>query len=340
MNSFATNLLPTPKEFDDITKANFTEKVVSAYQPAIIRGFADSWELVKSARHSSAAAARHIASFANNSELPLVTLPDSCKGRLFYNEQVNKLNFSVRKAKLQECFVKMKMSSEKTGMDKYCIQSVRVKDHFPGLAQELNNPLLPSDNHPFIWLGNDLTVAPHFDEASNIAVVVAGKRRFTLFPPDQIANLYIGPVDFTPAGQPISMVDLANPDLNKYPKYREAYKHGMSAELHAGDAIYIPTPWWHHVQSLSDFNVLINYWWSNAYERSELPFPMLLHTIQALKHLPREQRQAWQQFMHYYLFDENIDTAEHLPTDSKGFLGEFSHSNATQMHSWLVDQLK
>ena len=28
-----------------------------------------------------------------------------------------------------------------------------------------------------------------------------------------------------------------------------------------GDAIYIPPLWWHHVESLGQFNVLVNYWY-------------------------------------------------------------------------------
>ncbi|AGH44341.1 cupin-like domain-containing protein [Paraglaciecola psychrophila] len=87
-----------------------------------------------------------------------------------------------------------------------------------------------------------MTVAPHFDEASNIAVVAAGKRRFTFFPPEQIKNLYIGPLDFTPSGQPISLVNLRDPDLKRFPRYEEAYKNAMSVELNPGDAIYIPSP--------------------------------------------------------------------------------------------------
>jgi hypothetical protein len=55
-----------------------------------------------------------------------------------------------------------------------------------------------------IWIGNRTRIAAHYDLPDNVAVVAAGHRRFTLFPPEQVRNLYVGPVDFTrrPAGQP------------------------------------------------------------------------------------------------------------------------------------------
>src|SRR3546814_14192490 len=79
------------------------------------------------------------------------------------------------------------------------------------------NPLrLPApDAVPRVWIGNATHVSTHYDVSSNLACVVAGRRRFTLFPPDQIANLYVGPLDVTMAGQPASMVDLAAPDLTQ-----------------------------------------------------------------------------------------------------------------------------
>ena len=53
---------------------------------------------------------------------------------------------------------------------------------------------------PRLWLGNAIKVATHYDQMENIGIVVTGRRRFTLFPPEQVANLYMGPIELTPAG--------------------------------------------------------------------------------------------------------------------------------------------
>ena len=117
---------------------------------------------------------------------------------------------------------------------------------------------------PRIWIGNRSLVSTHFDLSDNIACVVAGRRRFTLFPPEQLPNLYVGPLDHTMAGQPASMVELNAPDFERFPRFREALAAAVTAELEPGDAIYIPTLWWHQIEALAPFNILVNYWWEDA----------------------------------------------------------------------------
>jgi len=58
-----------------------------------------------------------------------------------------------------------------------------------------------------------------------------GRRRFTLFPPEQIANLYVGPLDFAPTGAAMSMVNLRNPDFARHPRFKEALAATQVAEL-------------------------------------------------------------------------------------------------------------
>ena len=104
------------------------------------------------------------------------------------------------------------------------MQAISAPDCLPGLEAENPNPFVPDGSQARVWIGNQVTVAPHFDVAENIACVVAGRRRFILFPPEQTANLYPGPMDVTPANVPISMAPMDDSELDRFPRYREALR--------------------------------------------------------------------------------------------------------------------
>jgi len=57
------------------------------------------------------------------------------------------------------------------------------------------------------------------------------------------------------------MVHVTAPDLARYPRYAPALEVAQESELAPGDAIFIPHDWYHHVEALDPFNVLVNYWW-------------------------------------------------------------------------------
>ncbi|MBV2129204.1 cupin-like domain-containing protein [Arsukibacterium indicum] len=335
--AYALENLPAPAEVTGVTAANFNELVVANYQPIVLRGFAANWPLVQAGRQSLPDAAAYLKARCNNQPQKLVSLGPDTGGRLFYNSSISGMNFTASQQPLQSAIDTMLAADNDSDM-RYCVQCVPVADNFNALLPELSNPLLNPSPRPFIWLGTRVTVPAHFDEASNIAVVAAGKRRFTLFPPEQVANLYVGPLDLTPAGQPISMVNLQQPDLQAHPQYANAYQAGLSVELDAGDAIYIPSPWWHSVTSLSSFNVLVNYWWSNAYVASALPLPMLLHAIQAFNHMAPGERAAWQHMLQHYLFNPDHPLA-HIPENARGVQGQPTPQLAQGLHQWLAAQL-
>src|SRR6201999_1875668 len=130
--------------------------------------------------------------------------------------------------------------------------------YLPGLGAEnglaLNDPMFEA-NPPTvsIWLGNRTLAATHYDLSNNIACCMVGHRRFTLFPPDQVANLYPGPLEPTPGGQVVSMVDFRDPDRARYPRFAEAEAAGQVAELDPGDILFYPALWWHQVEALDGF---------------------------------------------------------------------------------------
>jgi hypothetical protein len=203
-------------------------------------------------------------------------------------------------------------------------------------------PLLDPKVPPRLWFGTAITTPAHFDESHNVACCVAGRRRFTLFPIEQIANLYIGPLDHSPAGTPLSLVNFAQPDFDRFPRFREALAHARTAVLEPGDAIYIPPLWWHHVLSLERVNMLVNYWWVRAapgHAQPPFAFDALLHAVTALRGMPPEQRRAWREVFDHYIFDTDRDVTGHIPLERQSMLGPMSAEQYTQARATLLKRL-
>jgi hypothetical protein len=219
------------------------------------------------------------------------------------------------------------------------VGSTTVEACLPGFRDE--NDVAFGAYRPLtsIWLGNRSRVAAHFDLPDNLACCVAGRRRFTLFPPEQIANLYPGPIDFTPAGQTISMVDLHAPDFERFPRFAEALAHAQVAELEPGDALVIPSLWWHHAEAAGPFSVLVNYWWRRSPAWMDPPGNVLDYALLALRDLPAEQRAAWHAVFRYYVFDFNPANTDHLPADRKGVLGPLDDARARGLRAHIRNRL-
>jgi len=169
---------------------------------------------------------------------------------------------------------------------------------------------------------------------------VSGSRRFVLFPPEQVANLYVGPIDRTVAGQPTSMVDLDRVDFDSFPKFRDALKHALVADLEPGDAIYIPALWWHAVQANGPLNVLLNYWWSDAPPDAGSPMHALGHALLTMSHLSEDKRRAWRALFDHYVFRDNGDPAAHIPPSARGIIGRTTPDVRRSLRQYLIRALQ
>ncbi len=339
MSQSSSNGLRSPSEVSDVTADEFRRRIEAAYEPLVIRQFARDWPVVNAARQSAQEAAGYLKEFDDGRLLPLVVAPFETGGRLYYNDAHDGFNFTREQSTLSAGLDRMLDRSDKNRDPFVFFQCVPVARALPALENVLSNPLITGNSRPHIWIGSRITVAAHFDEAKNIAIVAAGKRRFTLFPPEQVKNLYVGRLDLTPAGQPISLADPKAPDFARFPLFSEALDNAWSVELSAGDAIYIPTPWWHHVESLEPVNVLVNYWWDGAPAASALPFTSLIHAIQAFRHLPAAERDAWKALVDHYAFETDGDPAEHLAPHEPGILAPMTPQLAQHIHQWLASQI-
>jgi hypothetical protein len=190
-----------------------------------------------------------------------------------------------------------------------------------------------------IWIGNRVTASCHYDAPNNIACCAVGRRRFTLLPPEQIWNLYPGPLEPAPGGQAVSLVDFHAPDLERYPRFREAQASAMSVVLDSGDALFIPSMWWHHVEGLDAFTVLVNYWWSSVPSYVPTPMHAMYHAIWTIRDRPEREKKAWRDVFDYYVFGPGEQAGEHMPEAARRLLGPIDETQARQLRALLIREL-
>lgn len=327
------------RSWTDVTPEIFEKEIRSLAAPAVLRGLVADWPIVALAGSDPFAAAGLLADLAANGPFEFALAPPESQGILHYQPDMRAFTYSKRSAGFSQIVAELSKTSADDFPSTIAIQSLDIDRHFPGFRVGHPMPLLPASVAPRIWIGNQAKVATHNDPLENIACVAAGHRRFTLFPPDEIANLYMGPLHITPAGTPISMVHLTAPDFARYPRFAAAMDRAMVAELEPGDAIYIPYQWFHHVEALDPFNVLVNYWWNDALRDGGSPWDAMLHAIMAIRHLPPEQRKAWRANFDHYAFLQNGDPGEHLPSFTRGILAQSTPTDRASIRETLIQSL-
>lgn len=330
---------PKPmEEWSHVDAGTFNDTIRPRNRPAILRGLVNGWPATQAGLESPQALAIYLKSFYSGHAAPLFEGPPSIQGRFFYNATLNGFNFESRRALLSDVLERLCREIGNPAAPALYSGSVSLPIYLPGFAQHNHAKTLVTAEsvRESIWIGNRTCIAAHFDNIENLACVVGGRRRFTLFPPDQIKNLYVGPLDLTPAGQPITLVDVRNPDFERFPRYAEALKVAEVAELDPGDAVYIPALWWHNVEALAEFNVLVNYWWRDVPEYFDSPSNALLYSLLTIKGLPASQRQDWKALFDYLIFQSEGAALEHLPQDARGLFGELTEEKAQRIRVLLM----
>ncbi len=323
------------EELSGLTPDTIPTSVLDSQVPILLKGVISNWPLVKKAANTMALQS-YLLSFYQGMAATCFISDKSTNGRYFYDETLTALNFEKQPIQLDQLLASQKEHNQQH----FYIGSVNIEQFLPNLTNDNQLASLASQSPlASIWIGNQSRIAAHQDLPQNLACCISGRRKFTLFPPDQIANLYIGPLDFTPAGQAISMVDFLNPDFDKFPKFAEALKHAQIAELEPGDALLLPSMWWHHIEATQAFNVLVNYWWQPDNLHAGAPMDALLHSLLNIRNLPKPQKKAFKALFDYYIFDNQTDQDQHIPLTRRGILEPNTELSARKIRSMLLNKL-
>ena len=230
------------------TRRLFAEKVVSPAQPALIKGAMTDWNCLKWTD---------------------TYLAQQLRDQKFRVNQNSDGRFGIRSTRprpgeraIMCTFSEFLRLMEDAPDCVHYMEQVPLNESTQRLREEvdfvafLDTSLVASVN---LWYSQkDSRIPLHWDSRDNILAQVRGSKSVKLYSPEQTENLYPG----LEGEQWASEIDMDAPDLNRYPGFREAT---MAAELtlHEGEMLYIPRRWWHHIITLSDVSLSLNYWYES-----------------------------------------------------------------------------
>jgi hypothetical protein len=324
-------------EWRDVTPEIFRDRIFPQQQPAVLRGLVGDWPAVREGAKSPQAFCDYVKRFDLGRPVNVMTASAEIGGRFFYKEDMRSFNFGRRQEAFGTAMAGLIAQLGEDNPPATYVESALIAECLPDFPRENALDLVGTSAISRIWIGNRLRTQTHYDLYDNVACVVAGHRRFTLFPPDQIENLYMGPFEYTLSGTPVSMASIEEPDFERFPRFEKALEAALVAELEPGDAIFVPYFWWHHVQSLERFNVLVSYWWNDTPGNMGSLYNCLLHNVLAIRDLPASQRMAWRAVFDYFVFKTSGEPMEHLPPHARGALGQMTPDQRDYMKRVLLD---
>ncbi|XP_068707148.1 bifunctional peptidase and (3S)-lysyl hydroxylase JMJD7-like [Montipora foliosa] len=209
--------------------------------------------------------------------------PDEVKSKLPFLDLV-----VVRPAFLEipfSGFMETLQSSNNTDISAY-LEYSSIPSLLPELEQDIKEmPFILGElsrRHLNIWLSNGNTLGKlHFDPFDNFLCQISGKKQLFIYEPHENTRLYEAHIqEASLAYNPVtkkfrnqkllqstsmvmSPVNILKPDYTRFPKFKEA--RALNCTINEGDVLFMPSYWWHEVQSYPSKkearNLAVNFWY-------------------------------------------------------------------------------
>lgn len=318
----------------------FRETVALGGDPVVIRNYAREWPLLQAAQISDHAACDYLRRH-DSGKRPQVMLGDpAIEGRYFYRDGLDGFNFERIEMGLGEALQRMLDRLIDATLPSAYLGSLVAPAYLPGMVADHQPALMPPGVAMRLWIGNESHVACHYDAYENFACVLAGRRRFTLYPPDAISDLYVGPIDFTLAGQPVSIAAADRDHPERYPRFARAEARKLVVDLAPGDALYLPKLWWHQVEATAPFNIMANFWWDAFAIGPDAPMLAMLFAMITLGERPQADREAFRAYFDHFVFRPNGHPLAHLPEEKRGVLRDLAGGGYGQIRAMIMRALR
>jgi hypothetical protein len=331
---------PTEIVGRNLPQEYFLREVVEGCEPVVLRGLVADWPAVRAARDSPRALMTYLSAFDAGARVEVFFGDPQIAGKYYYGDDLQGFNFERRIMEFRDAMQAIIAALDSPGGKSVYAGSAPCRDCLPGFAHGNSMPLLAPATAPRIWLGTASNVSSHYDTFDNLACVIAGRRRFTLYAPELISRLYIGPIDRTMAGPPVSLAASSPEDDRRFPLFRDVRDQAWVCELGPGDALYLPKLWWHQVESLAAFNGLVNYWWDGFAAGPDAPYTSLLLAMITIAERPPVEREAWKAFFEHYVFRSHGHPLAHLPAEERGLLGPLKPDNYGNIRARIMQMLR
>jgi hypothetical protein len=231
-----------------ITKEAFYKEYVYKNKPVVITGLVDGWSALKIWNVD------YFKSKYGTSKVQAYQL--NIKGEC--DIDTNK-GSATQEANLGECLSTFDFPELQT---RWSVAA--SKDLFPAeINKEFKPPIYCAEGkflRSMVFIGPTGVVSPlHQDLPENLYVMVNGVKRITLFKPSdsvypnsRLSNL-----------PNHSQIDAEQPNFEKFPKLINAQPYVV--DLKAGETLFIPSFWWHHLRNLEP-SFAVNFWWSQGWK--------------------------------------------------------------------------